>query len=344
MTDLECPPIPAKPWAFPASRLLLRADAPRGEWLQHRRSGLGSSDASGVLGVTRWTSPYEVWADKLGLIPETPDNDNMELGRLLEPLIADRWSAKTGIRVRKVGLMQNRDRPWQLASVDRAAACGGLVEIKTLSHRVAEEWEDGQTPDHAEAQSQHQMAVTGRSHVHVVGLQDGRTWLERLVMRDDVLGADMTTIESTFWHDYVLARVEPPIDGSDPTTDALNNRWAAMAETEKPLPDEVVALLEARAVLAAQVAELESQKSECENRVRQMMGDATVGVLPGLDAPKVTWRRNGTFKAKQFAQDHPDVVAELTRPAPQLDMAALKRDYPELYAQYRSRTLRLPVV
>lgn len=340
MNDV-CPgPLPSLPWSSPSAKLLLRAGAPRDAWLQWRTRGIGSSDASAVLGLSRWASAYEVWAEKRGIIPPTPDNDAMELGRLLEPVVVYRWSARTGIPIRRAGLMASRQRPWQLASVDRLAACGGIVEAKTLSYRVAEEWDDGQTPDHAEIQTQHQMAVTGRDHAHVVGLQDGRTWLERTVARDDALIVDLTKIEDEFWHAYVLTGVEPPVDGSAATTAVLNARWPAAVETEVELGDDALQLVKQQEAWAAEQEVAAVGKAAAENQIRALLGDATVGILP--DERRITWRRNGTLSTKRLAAAHPDVTAACTRPRPALDLDALKREHPAIYAEHRARVLRLP--
>lgn len=346
-TITGCPGHAHTPWASPDATLVLRAAAPRDEWLAARRRGIGSSDASAVLGLSKWTSAYEVWCEKRGLLPPEPDNDATELGRLLEPIIVDRWAELHGIQVRRAGLMASRVRPWQLASVDRLASCGGIVEAKTLSWRVAEEWEEGQTPDHAEVQVQHQLAVTGRDHAHVVGLQDGRTWLERTVQRDDVLIPDLNEIEAAFWA-LVQAGVEPPIDGSTATTEALNRRWPAQADAEVELPIDAVALIELRNEATNTAKAQVLIANGYENEIRALMGEATVGWLPGQDDvdPKkrkaITWRRNGTFRAKDFTAEQPELAAAITHPIPGLDVAALKGGRPDLYAQYRSRTLRLP--
>lgn len=325
---------------------MLRADAPRDEWLAARRTGIGSSDASAVLGLSKWSSPYEVWAEKRGLIPPDPDNTYTELGRLLEPVVVGRWSEKTGIPIRKAGLMASREHPWQLASVDRLAACGGIVEAKTLSYRVAEEWEDGQTPDHAEVQVQHQLAVTGRSHAHVVGLQDGRTWLERLVVRDDALIPDLTGIEERFWTGHVLAGVEPPIDGTSATTEALSARWPGIEEIEVDLDQEALDCIEFRSEWINKAKAALLVADEYENRLRALMGEATVGWLPGDPDRRqaITWRRNGTFSSKKFAADHPELAARITHPLPALDVAALKAARPELHTTYRARVLRVPKI
>ncbi|MEI4273902.1 YqaJ viral recombinase family protein [Klenkia sp. LSe6-5] len=336
------------PWRSPDAALLLRADAPRELWLQHRRTGLGSSDASTVVGVNRWSSPYELWCEKRGLLPEQPDNDAMELGRLLEPIVVDHWSATTGIPIRRAGLMQSLARPWQLASVDRLAACGGIVEAKTLSWRVAEEWEDGQTPDHAEVQVQHQLAVTGRSHAHVVGLQDGRTWLERTVVRDDALIADLGAVEARFW-ELVQAGVEPPIDWTAATTDALAARWRAVEQTDVVVGERLADLVAQRRDAKTVVAGVERRLAELDNEIRALLGENTEGWVEGPDPddkkakPLVTWRRNGAFSPAALAASWPDLAAELTGPVEveRLDIDRLKADHPEIYAACRARVLRV---
>jgi putative phage-type endonuclease len=340
MTAAMCEPA-ARPWACPDGQLMLRADAPRQQWLEVRSLGIGASDASAVLGLSRWTSPYEVWAEKRGYLPPTPDNDAMELGRLLEPVIADRWSATSGIPVRKAGLMASRERPWQLASVDRLAACGGLVEIKTLSHRVAQEWDDGQTPDHAEAQSQHQMAVTGRSHVHVVGLQDGRTWLERVVVRDDALIADLTKVEDEFWHEHVLAGVEPPVDGSVSTTETLNARWPGQLGAEVDGGEELARLREQKLAADEAVAAAEGELALVKNQIRALLGDATEGLVGDLEV--ATWRRNGVFSESALARNYPELHEQLLVPVTSMrvDVERLKREHPDAYAASRARVLRV---
>ena len=54
----------------------------RAEWLAWRRSGIGASDVAGILGISPWASPFTVWADKLGLLPDEDldDDDPREFG------------------------------------------------------------------------------------------------------------------------------------------------------------------------------------------------------------------------------------------------------------------------
>ena len=337
----ECPGVPLAKgrWACPDGRLLLPYNATEAEWLSVRRTGIGSSDASSILGVNKWGSAYEVWAEKRGLLRPKPTTDAMDMGHRLEPIVVKYWSERSGIPIRTAGIMQHRTRPWQLASVDRLAACGAVVEAKTLSWRVASEWDDGQVPDHAEAQVQHQLAVTGRSHAHVVGLQDGRTWLERLVWRDDNLIADLVKIEEEFWG-WICDGTEPPVDGSEATTEVLNFRWPGTGEEPAELDQQAQDLRDRVKALEQQEKDVAAQVALAKNELRALVADATEFVLP--DGSKGSWRRNGTFSAKRFAEDFPELVEQFTRPHPALDVDAIKTERPDIYAALRARVFRVP--
>lgn len=45
----------------------------REAWLEKRRKTIGGSDAAAIVGLSRYASPYTVWADKTGRIPEKED-------------------------------------------------------------------------------------------------------------------------------------------------------------------------------------------------------------------------------------------------------------------------------
>lgn len=42
----------------------------RQAWLAERRKTIGGSDAAGIVGLSRYATPYTVWADKTGRLPE----------------------------------------------------------------------------------------------------------------------------------------------------------------------------------------------------------------------------------------------------------------------------------
>ena len=68
------------------------------QWLELRRSGLGGSDASTVMGLNPYSSKLTLYADKKGILPEKEDTERLRLGRDLEDYVAQRFSEETGRR------------------------------------------------------------------------------------------------------------------------------------------------------------------------------------------------------------------------------------------------------
>lgn len=330
-------------WRMPGAQLVLPADAPLDEWRAARRAGIGGSDSSTVLGLNRYSSLLALWLDKMGLLKDREDTAATEWGRRLEPLIADWFTDSTGIPVRRAGLARSRTQPWQQVTVDRLTADGGIAEFKTTSWRTedAEVWLDGEIPDHAEVQSQHGLAVTGRTHAHVVVLIDGRTPIHRTVERDDALIADITAVEWAFWRDYVLLNAEPPADGRPATTAALKRRYPTTDPNKMVAGSDIEADLADRLLAAKQaVKDAETVHDELENQLRQAIGDGELLAVQGMQ--RATLKQNGTFSEKRFAADHPDLHRRFTVDQPAFHLPSFKQTHPELYATYRARVLRVP--
>ena len=53
----------------------------REEWLMQRRKTIGGSDAAGIVGLSKWASPFSVWAEKTGRTAEKEDTEAMRQGR-----------------------------------------------------------------------------------------------------------------------------------------------------------------------------------------------------------------------------------------------------------------------
>src|SRR5262245_31903638 len=115
----------------------------REAWLEARRTGIGASDAPGVLGVSPWSSPFTVYCDKLGIERRPEDathrSERLKWGALLQDPIArelgNRLKLKIAIHA-PTTIWRNRAEPWLLASLDGETSMDGqpgAVEIKTAS-------------------------------------------------------------------------------------------------------------------------------------------------------------------------------------------------------------------
>lgn len=322
----------------PTGVLILPADAPREEWLAARRKGIGGSDALAALGLSQYGSRYSVWAEKSGLLREQDDREVMRWGRLLEPVIAEEFQQRTGIEATTCGLMRHVERGWQLASVDRLTADGGVLEVKTTSAYKSADWDDDQLADAAEAQLQHYLAVTGLDHGYAAALIGGQRLEIRHVERDDRLISLMVEAQAELWQ-MVQDGTAPALDGSDATAKALAELYPNSVEREVEVDAGAVARLRASLGWNDEIKTLKAARDSVKNEVAALMGDGNVAKHNGQQV--ATWKNTGDFDAERFTADHPDVAAQHLVTVASLDEKAIKAAHPELYAAYRGRRFLL---
>lgn len=260
-----------------------------------RRSGIGASEAAAVLGLDRYATAADVWARKVGREPEPAENLAMKLGTLLEPVVADLYAERTGIRVRRRRrALYDPEHRELYAHLDRWNR-DRIIEIKTAS-RPSEEWgADGtaDVPVTVMVQAMLQMRYARRAHAHVAALLWGRELRVYELAYDRELADDLVERLAAFWRDYVVPNVQPPVDGSDAARDFLRRRYPAdsgeeivAAPSNLPL---VTRLLAARA--DAERAKAEQQAAE--NAVKEFMAEAASLIYP---TGKITWRAQSARK------------------------------------------------
>lgn len=257
------------------AELLLPYDAPRELWLSERTKGIGGSDALACLGLDPWKTRLEVYLDKLGQAPEREQTDRMRWGQVVEAAILDWFVEQTGIPVSRCGLLRSVERPWQLANVDGLAHDGGIVEIKNTNYHRRGEWEDDQVADGAEAQSQHYLDVTIRSHAWVVAQIGGEPPVIRRVERDKELIGHLRAAELEVW-ERVQAQSPPPLEGGK-AAERLVSRLFPNGVDGKHIEVNAEFLAKVRdyqAELAVEKA-AEKRKKALGAELAHVMGDAT---------------------------------------------------------------------
>ena len=148
----------------------------REEWLMRRRKTIGGSDAAGIVGLSRWTSPFSVWADKTGRAAEKEDTEAMRQGRDLEAYVARRWMEETGKRVYRLPAMLYHPKyPFAHADVDRMVMGENAgLECKTTFSLDLKQFNGVEFPVQYYAQCVHYLAVTGADRWYLAVLAYGR--------------------------------------------------------------------------------------------------------------------------------------------------------------------------
>jgi putative phage-type endonuclease len=336
----------------PTGVLVATSDLPREEWLALRRAGIGGSDIAALLGMSRYTSPYELYLDKRGELPDLPRPGRLERaarwGNLHEPLLAAEFTRACGLATRRVGMIRHQDEPWMLVNLDRQVlGCPDgpcALEIKNRSAYKAAEWGESGDPDgvpDTEALQTHwEMIVPGYRHMHVAVLINGNDDRYYRVNWDEQIAGDVTAMARSFWQ-RVLDGSPPPVDGSEAVTDLLATLWPGKPDTEKVVSRDMSAgLLARRTALKSDIAALKEQLDEAENRLAALLGEAEAAVWDGETL--FTRKQNGGFSPKRFTAAHPDLAEKYTHLVPAIDTKVLAEDHPDIYRQFRARVLRVP--
>jgi len=240
------------------ARLIGTYDRENPAWHAARAARLGGSEVAAVLGLSKWTSPFTLWHRKAGRVGEQRDNVDMQLGRLLEPVIGQAFTeAHPELRVCRTGTWVHRDRDWQLASPDWIGYARRalprrepvIVEGKVVDDDY--EWgEEGtdEIPPYYLTQVRWYLDVFGFQRCHLMALfLRGRCFREYIIdaderdqtmMRrrgraflDSIAADDPPALDSSLGTYLTVRELHPDIDGADVQLDpALADAYRAAAD------------------------------------------------------------------------------------------------------------------
>lgn len=273
------------------------------EQRKERINYLGATDASAVLGMSRWSTPLSVWAEKIGLVPPKDLSRNRAVirGTKLEPYVSDLFEEETGKKLAVVpDTAYHPKYKFLAANLDRILpAEDAIVELKTANWRQKKEWADGQAPREHIIQVMHQLAVTGkpRAYLACLILGDDDPLTIRTIERDEAAIANLVKREIEFWRGFVETKIMPAtvMSGDKETLDAMFPE----AEDEKAiqLGDDAAKLIEALGAYTADALHLEDEINKLQNTLRALLGTAECGETA---THRVYWTNT---RARRFDRD-----------------------------------------
>lgn len=276
------------------------------EWLEHRNKTIGGSDASAILGMNNYSSPYTVWAEKLGKLPPKEDNEAMRIGRDLESYVAQRFTEQTGKKVRRENnILYNPEYPFAHANVDRMVVGEDAgLECKTTSSLNITKFKNGEFPDNYYAQVVHYLMVTGCKKWYLAVLVLGKGFYVFEIERDEEEIKALAKSEADFW-EYVKTQTPPVADGTDSTTKTITTIFPN-SNTETVNLFAYEDSFRQYVAIGKQIKELEKLQAEMANKVKAFLGECGNGESDNF---KVSWptASKTTFDHKRFAEEHPDV-------------------------------------
>ena len=311
------------------------------QWLAWRRKGIGGSDVASALGISPYRTARELYYDKIGIEPAVEGRDmsiTFEIGHLLEDVVAQIFSKKTGLMVYRDQMMyQHPLYPFMLADVDRFVTLPNgkkaILECKTAHYDVQYLWANGAVPRHYELQVRHYMAVMNIDVAYIACLfsNNENDFVWQKIERDlDEEESNILQLQD-FWENYVLRRVEPPLtEKPDMVLDALS-RYYGPADKSQPtvmVGPEFIPVLERISDLKAQKQILDQQSRKLDDQIKTAY--APIADLMGTACSARCDGNGVSFKISFNPQFRTGISKD--------KLAQLKAQYPELYDDYVDTT------
>lgn len=301
---------------FKANILVETEGLSKEAWLNYRRMGIGGSDVAALLGISKWKSELDLWLEKTGQTDGlVMENEAMQWGTIMEPVIRDHFAAVTGKRVVEVkAMLQHPQHSYMLANIDGLTEDDNgnpaILEVKTASEYKRSEWENG-IPVYYETQIQHYLAVTGVPMAYVAVLIGGNTFKLYEVDADEGVQQKLIALEGQFWI-MVQNNIRPDIGGSDAAAEWLNKTYKGGISEPLMLPQEALGLIDEYVAAAADEDSAKARKQAAANHLKEMLGDHEKGQIEGHTVgwkPVTTERLDTTaLKAKE-----PEIVKKYTK-------------------------------
>jgi putative phage-type endonuclease len=294
----------------------------RQEWLEARRKGLGGSDIAAIMGISKWSTPMDIYLEKKGMAVDE-DNNAKARGRILENAIALWYAQEMGYEVEEGPEMPYQgEKDFMMGSpdfwvwdFDKSTHDFWGLEVKTS--RSDEGWGPSgsdQIPKYYATQVHWYMLVTGKDvwdvAVYFTFKDEFRHY--RLVA-DKELHEKMLSAAEAWWNKHIVADVPPKLDGGKGSTQLLNHQFPEDTGEIREPSDRELELIEELNSINDALKLLQERKKTTENLIKDQMQDCSV--IQGERA-KVSWKLGKgrrTFDSKRFRADHPDLAEQYTK-------------------------------
>lgn len=284
------------------------------DWQAYRekQKGIGGSDVATILGLNPYKTPFTLWLEKTGQIqPPVLNNEYIEWGNILEPVIREKFAKETGFEVTENHwVMLHVEHDFLVANIDgevidpQFAGEKGVLEIKTAGERMRDQWEEG-PPHHYMLQLQHYLAVLDYSYGYIAVLIGGNTFRYFLVERDDYVIDHIIQASANFMH-MVENNISPEISGHQADSDYLGKAFPEDNGEIGELDQTLEMFAEQYFELNQKIKSLQEQADWIKNKIKLEMKDFRILKSDSIFINMPTIKKV-SFDTKQFELDHPEL-------------------------------------
>jgi putative phage-type endonuclease len=297
-------------------QILDKRNMTENDWQEYRQKqkGIGGSDVATILGLNPYKTAFTLWLEKTGQIePAKVENEYVEWGNILEPVIREKFAKETGFTVfENHYVLQHDEHDFMVANIDGEVIDpeykeSGILEIKTASERMKSDWIDG-PPDHYMLQIQHYLGVLDYKYAYVAVLIGGNHFKYFKIERDDYVIDSIISAEKNFML-QVENNIAPEITGHSADSDWLAHAFPTAIEEESELRPDLEILAIRYTELQKDIKILQEEADYIKNRIKL---EAKEYKILKSDSVKISIPtvRKVSFDSKTFAADHPSLYEQ----------------------------------
>lgn len=281
-------------------------------WEQERRNSVGASEVAAIMGLSPYATALDVFKSKQGVDREF-DPVMALVGHEAEPIMhkwVERYSG-VSVTLEPAFMARSVEFPFIHASFDRVSSDPFTTwQFKTSIAYAGHKWDEG-IPTDIRIQVQTEMLVAGTQRAAVVvwitGTRDFRLFWE---IRDDLfIENHLIPAVTEFWTNTKRGIAPPPS-----TIAEVSDQWHDSGESMEA-PDELQERIEQRAFLLATAKEAEQDAKAIQVELAKFMLDQNVERFTVDGRTLLTYKRqNGraSFDGAALRRDHPEIAAEYT--------------------------------
>lgn len=291
-----------------------------------RRIGLGGSDIGPIAGCKdAFSTPLDIYLNKVGATDNNFTNQAMMIGNLLEAPIAGLYEKTTGkVLIEPSQMYIHPEHPFMLANPDRLIKeDNGLLECKNVRHSKRSLWGAPGTdeiPDTYLLQVAHYAYILNASYVDIAVLFGGVEFEIFHYEPNKKLEEKILQIAENFWNNHVLKQMPP-----DPVSyKETIKRWP-IAEKHSDIyaDDNALGWYHQLREIKKQLKDLQQQEDLFKKEIASYMQDKET-LIAANDARMISWKERTTSR---------------------LDIEFLKEQQPEIYQKYlKSSSSRTMIV
>lgn len=249
---------------------------------------IGGSEIAAVMGMSRWCTTLQLWAEKTGKLEkeDISKKEEVELGTELEDFVAKKFERKSGLKTRITkSTYEHKKYPYLVSHIDRLIeGRSEILECKTCSAWKLKEWEGEEIPTEYVLQVQWYLGITEREKGWIACLIGGQKFVWKEILFDKELYEKMVETAVRFVEYFCKENIPPVAVGDD--NKILSSIYEQKKEEAITIDESLNDLIASRELIQEKMKILESDKAQIDARIKQTIGENKLGITSKY---KISW-------------------------------------------------------